>query len=41
MGSLKSDSTPVHGEAYKPTSLRTQQSQCKDIAQLRVGSGGY
>ena len=38
--SSKSDSAPIRGEAYKPASLQTQQSQRKDVAQLRVGSGG-
>ena len=34
------DSAPVHGEAYEPASLWTQQSQHKDVAQLRVGGRG-
>ena len=38
--SSKSDSAPVRGEVYKPTGLRTQQSQRRDVAQLRVGGGG-
>ena len=38
--SSKSDSAPVRGEAYEPAGLWTQQSQCRDVAQLRVGSGG-
>ena len=40
MRSSKSDSAPVRGEAYEPAGLRTQQSQRRDVAQLRVGSGG-
>ena len=38
--SSKSDSAPVRGEAYEPASLWTQQSQRKDVAQLRVGGRG-
>ncbi|OCK98039.1 uncharacterized protein K441DRAFT_654949, partial [Cenococcum geophilum 1.58] len=33
----KSDSAPVRGEAYEPAGLWTQQSQRRDVAQLRVG----
>jgi len=38
--SSKSDSAPVRGEAYEPAGLWTQQSQRRDVAQLRVGCGG-
>ena len=38
--SSKSDSAPVRGEAYEPAGLRTQQSQRRNVAQLRVGPGG-
>ena len=38
--SSKSDSTPIRGEAYEPASLWTQQSQRRDVAQLRVGGRG-
>ena len=40
IGSSKSDSAPVHGEAYEPAGLWTQQSQRRDVAQQRVGPGG-
>jgi hypothetical protein len=38
--SSKSDSAPVRGEAYEPAGLQTQQSQRRDVTQLRVGGGG-
>jgi len=37
---LKSDSAPVRGEAYEAAGLWTQQSQRRDVAQLRVGGRG-
>ena len=38
--SSTSDSAPVRGKAYKPAGLWTQQSQRRDVAQLRVGGRG-